>query len=158
VRTTSSPGSEPEPESRTRFNVMNQSLHLFAIACLFLGLLLAGCGSQDEDAGVAVAMPMFEDDDLARGRGLWLRTCRACHLTGVGGAPAVTNRAEWDKRLPKGEDALYQRVLKGIRGEDGKYRMPPRGGNNRLTDAQVRLALEYKIASIEHLQQRSAKR
>jgi len=70
----------------------------------------------------------------------------------------VTNRAEWDKRLPKGEDALFQSVLNGIRGEDGKYRMPPRGGNNRLTVAQVRLALEYKIASIELLQQRSAER
>ena len=135
---------------------MNQSQRLLSIACLFLGLLLAGCGSQDEDAGVAVAMPMFEDDDLARGRGLWLQACRACHLTGVGGAPAVTNRAEWDKRLPKGEDALYRSVLNGIRGEDGKYRMPPRGGNDRLTDAQVRLALEYKIASLEYLQKRSA--
>ena len=135
---------------------MNQPLRLLSVACLILGLLLAGCGSQDEDAGVAVAMPMFEDDDLARGRGLWLQACRACHLTGVGGTPAVTNRAEWDKRLPKGEDALYRSVLNGIRGEDGKYRMPPRGGNDRLTDAQVRLALEYKIASLEYLQQRSA--
>jgi len=135
---------------------MNQPLRLLSVACLILGLLLAGCGSQDEDAGVAVAMPMFEDDDLARGRGLWLQACRACHLTGVGGAPAVTNRAEWDKRLPKGEDALYQSILNGIRGEDGKYRMPPRGGNDRFTDAQVRLALEYKIASLEYLQQRSA--
>lgn len=158
MRTTTPPGSEPDPVSRTLSDDMNQALRLLSIACLFLGLLLAGCGSQDEDAGVAVAMPMFEDDDLARGRGLWLQTCRACHLTGVGGAPAVTNRAEWDKRLPKGEDALYQSVLNGIRGEDGKYRMPPRGGNDRLTDAQVRLALEYKIASIEHLQRRSAER
>jgi len=155
---TTPPGSEPGPVFKTLFDDMNESLRILSIACLFLGLLLAGCGSQDEDAGVAVAMPMFEDDDLARGRGLWLQTCRACHLTGVGGAPAVTNRAEWDKRLPKGEDALYQSVLNGIRGEDGKYRMPPRGGNDRLTDAQVRLALEYKIASIEYLQQRSAKR
>ena len=127
-------------------------------AGLSLGLLLGGCGSQDGEADVTVEMPSFDDDSLAQGRGLWLQTCRACHLTGVGGAPAVTNRAEWDKRLPKGEDALYQSVLKGIRGEDGKYRMPPRGGNDRLTDAQVRLALEYKIASIEYLQQRSAKR
>ena len=135
---------------------MTKLQNLASIAGLSLGLLLAGCGSQDGDAGVTVEMPVFEDDGLAQGRGLWLQTCRACHLTGVGGAPAVTNRAEWDMRLPKGGDALYQSVLNGIRGEDGKYRMPPRGGNDRLTDAQVRLALEYKIASIKSLQQRSA--
>jgi cytochrome c5 len=118
-------------------------------------LLLAGCAPQGEDADTAVEMPAFENDRLAQGRGLWLQTCRACHLSGVGGAPAVTDRAEWDKRLPKGEDSLYQSVLNGIRGEDGKYRMPPRGGNDRLTDAQVRLALEYKLASIELLQKQT---
>jgi len=137
---------------------MKQSIRLLSITCLFLAVLLAGCGSQDEDTGVTVTMPMIEDEDLARGRRLWLQTCRACHLTGVGGAPAVTNRAEWDKRLPKGEDALYQSVLNGIRGEDGKYRMPPRGGNERLTAAQLRLALQYKIASIQYLRQGSAER
>lgn len=59
----------------------------------------------------------------------------------------MTNRAESDMRLPKEEDALYQSVLNGIQGEDGNYRMPPRGGNNRFTGAQVWLALEYKIAA-----------
>jgi cytochrome c5 len=135
---------------------MTISLRLLSIAGLSFGLLLAGCGSQDDDAAVTVEMPRFEDEDLRRGRGLWLHTCRACHLTGVSGAPAVTDRTEWNNRLPKGEDALYQSVLQGIQGEDGKYRMPPRGGNVRLTDAQVRLALKYKIASIEYLQRGSA--
>ena len=121
---------------------------------LALGLFLAGCGSGNEDAGAAVEMPVLEGDNLLQGRGVWVQTCRACHLTGVGGAPAVTDRAEWDERLPKGEDALYQSVLNGIRGEDGRFRMPPRGGNDRLTDAQVRQAVQYKMAAVKHLQQR----
>jgi mono/diheme cytochrome c family protein len=44
-------------------------------------------------------------------------------------------------------------VINGIRGDDGKYRMPPWGGNERLTDEQIRLALDYKIASIDSLNQ-----
>ena len=30
-------------------------------------------------------------------------------------------------------------------------RMPPRGGNERLTDEQIRLALDYKVAAIDAL-------
>ena len=71
---------------------------------------------------------------------------------GIAGAPAVTNFAEWDKRLPKGIDALYQSAINGIRGPDDQFRMPPRGGNQRLSDEQVRLALEYKVAAIQYLQ------
>ena len=48
---------------------------------------------------------------------------------------------------------LAQRVISGIRGDDGKYRMPPRGGNERLTYEQIKLAVDYKIAAIHALKQ-----
>jgi cytochrome c5 len=70
---------------------------------------------------------------------------------GVEGAPAVTDYTQWQARLPKGKEVLAQRVINGLRGDDGKYRMPPRGGNERLTDEQIRLALDYKIAAIDAL-------
>ena len=98
-------------------------------------------------------MPTFPEERLMAGRSIWLRTCRACHLLGVQGAPAVTDFAQWETRLEKGKDVLAQRVINGIRGDDGKYRMPPRGGNERLTDEQVKLALDYKIAAIHALEQ-----
>jgi cytochrome c5 len=115
-------------------------------------MLLAACGpgtSEDDDA---TAMPVFDNDRLAAGRTVWMGTCRACHLLGVAGAPAVTDATAWAKRRGRGRDALYQSALNGIRGDDGKYRMPPRGGNTRLSDDQVRLAVDYKLAAIEHLQ------
>jgi cytochrome c5 len=99
-------------------------------------------------------MPVFEDEALMAGRGVWLGTCRACHLLGVAGAPAVTDFAQWEQRLPKGRELLYQSALNGIQGDDGKYRMPPRGGNDRLTEEQVRLAVDYKIAAVEALKTR----
>lgn len=123
---------------------------------LFLGIvapLLFGCGEQGESAKTIIEMPTFADDQLMAGRSTWLRTCRACHLLGVEGAPAVTDYTQWQTRLVKGKEVLAQRVINGIRGDDGQYRMPPRGGNERLTDEQIRLALNYKIAAIHALNQ-----
>ena len=119
---------------------------------LFAASGLSGCGRDEPAAQAGSEMPFLSGDRLEAGRTLWMGTCRACHLMGVAGAPALTNFAEWDQRLPKGLDALQQSVLNGIRGPDGQFRMPPRGGNQRLSDEQVRLALEYKVAAIQALQ------
>jgi cytochrome c5 len=114
---------------------------------------LGGCGEDGRNGQEVVDMPKFQDNALMAGRSVWMGTCRACHLLGVAGAPAVTDFSEWERRLSKGEEALYQSALNGIRGDDDKYRMPPRGGNDRLTEEQVRLAVEYKIAAIEAIRQ-----
>jgi len=121
-------------------------------ATLILSLGIAGCDRPQTQTAVAEPeMPRLAGDALGAGRGIWLGTCRACHLLGVAGAPAVTDFAEWDRRLPKGKDALYQSALNGIKGPDGQFRMPPHGGNPRLTDDQVRLAVDYKVAAVEAL-------
>ena len=78
-------------------------------------------------------------------------TCRNCHLLGIAEAPAVTDKDAWAPRITKGKPALYQSALNGIMGEDGKYRMPPRGGNERLKDEQVRQAVDYMLASVKVL-------
>jgi cytochrome c5 len=96
-------------------------------------------------------MPEFSDQRLEAGRAIWMGTCRNCHLLGVAGAPAVTDFAEWEARLTKGKEALYESALHGVRGDDGLYRMPPQGGNQRLSQEQVRLAVDYKVAAIEQL-------
>lgn len=128
------------------------------LVIVLLGCLaLTGCGEeQPAQTEETVEMPTFEDDRLMAGRSVWRGTCRACHLRGVAGAPAVTNFAEWERRLAKGKPTLYQSALSGIRGEDGKYRMPPRGGNDRLSEEQIRLAVDYKVAAIERLMEQQA--
>ena len=127
---------------------------LAALACLVAfgaALTTSACSEDDAQEAGRIEMPAFQDDRLAAGRSVWLGTCRACHLLGVAGAPAVTDARVWEARLEKGREALYRSALNGIRGEDGKYRMPPRGGNSRLTDEQVQLAVDYKLAAIERL-------
>ncbi|MGD8908715.1 MAG: c-type cytochrome [Chromatiales bacterium] len=119
---------------------------------LFCGcLLLLGCGGPDESAPAAPEMPRFDEVQLAKGRGIWMGTCRNCHLLGTSGAPAVDDYAAWAPRIEKGEQALYQSALNGIKGQDGKYRMPPRGGNAQLKDEQVRQAVDYMVASVKVL-------
>jgi cytochrome c5 len=100
-------------------------------------------------------MPRFADPVLAEGRSVWMGTCRACHLMGAAGAPAVTDFENWEPRIAKGIRTLFQSPIHGIKGDDGEYKMPPRGGNDRLTDRQIEAAVEYMVASVEYLHQQA---
>jgi cytochrome c5 len=124
------------------------TLALVTIACLWL----TACGRSQDPSVAGPTMPKLAGEQLVEGRQIWIGTCRACHLMGIAGAPAVTNFAEWDKRIAKGKEALYRSALNGIKGPDGKFRMPPHGGNARLSDEQVRLAVDYKVAAIHALE------
>jgi len=89
--------------------------------------------------------PEFPDPRLKQGRAIWLGTCEACHAHEVAGAPLVTRKAAWAPRLAKGRDALYRSALGGLTGPMGTQ-MPPRGGNDKLTDDQVKAAVDYMMA------------
>jgi len=108
---------------------------------LALTVLLAGCGRESSTP----ELPSFQDPDLTQGRNTWMQVCRNCHLLGVAGAPAISNTEAWQPRAAKGRDALYRSALNGIRQGDG-WSMPPRGGEDRLSDAQVRRAVDYMLA------------
>ncbi len=123
---------------------------LLSLVLLSGTLLSAGC-SDGANTPKAPEMPRFPDKHLMMGRGVWMGTCRNCHLLGISGAPAVTNYENWKPRIEKGKPALYHSALNGIKGEDGKFRMPPHGGNPRLSDEQVRQAVDYMVASVEAL-------
>lgn len=101
-------------------------------------------------AGVSVyaqKYPEFPGANLKHGRGVWLGTCEACHANDVAGAPLVTQKAAWAPRLAKGKEALYKSALGGLTGPKGTQ-MPPRGGNDRLSDADVKAAVDYMTAIV----------
>jgi len=110
-----------------------------AAALLFASLAAAPAGAQ--------TFPEFPDARLKQGRAIWLGTCEACHANDVAGAPLVTDRKAWAPRLAKGREALYKSALGGLTGPKGTQ-MPPRGGNEKLTDDQVRSAVEYMMAIV----------
>lgn len=100
-------------------------------------------------AGPADAeFPVFDDPQLTRGRAVWLGTCKACHATGFADAPSVRDKEAWQPRLAKGKETLYQHALQGFFGPMGTM-MPPRGGNDRLTDEEVKSAVDYMTTLVK---------
>jgi cytochrome c5 len=119
---------------------------------LALSGALTACGDDGSSRSAVAQPPTFDDPDLSAGRSVWMSTCRNCHLTGVAGAPALHDIAAWTPRLAKGHDTLFGSVLQGI-GDGTTWRMPPRGGNPALSDAQVRQAVDYTLAAVEWFRQ-----
>jgi len=111
-----------------------------AAAAVFASLAAAPASAQK--------FPEFADARLKQGRTIWLGTCEACHANDVAGAPLVTNKSAWAPRLAKGKDALYKSALGGLTGPKGTQ-MPPRGGNEKLTDDQVKAAVDYMAAIVK---------
>lgn len=70
--------------------------------------------------------------------------CIACHGSGIGGAPALSNAEAWAPRIDKGLDTLAQHAIEGFTGEAGY--MPPKGGRLDLSDQEVRDAVEYMVS------------
>lgn len=63
--------------------------------------------------------------------------CKACHETGVAGAPKTGDKAAWAPRLGTGMAALINSAT------NGKGAMPARGGAADLTDDELKGAVEY---------------
>ena len=88
-------------------------------------------------AQVNVGQPASEAKGEKTGEQVVQQTCSACHATGAAGAPKIGDRAAWGPRIARGEKALLQSALNGVRA------MPPRGGNPGLTDQEVEHALVF---------------
>ncbi len=80
--------------------------------------------------------------DPAAGQAVYQQRCRLCHDRGMMGAPRLGDRAAWEDRLAKGEEALLQSVVRGLKG------MPPRGGCRSCTDEELADALAYMLKQV----------
>ena len=78
-----------------------------------------------------------------KGKSVYETTCTVCHGAGIAGAPKAGDKAAWAPRMAKGKPALYTSALKG------KDAMPPRGGNNSLSDDDVKAAVDYMIGLVK---------
>ena len=88
--------------------------------------------------------PDFPDPHLQEGRTVWVENCKTCHGYGVAGAPIPTDAEAWGPRLQQTKDRLYEHAINGFFGPDDTM-MPARGGNQALSDAQVRSAVDYMV-------------
>jgi cytochrome c5 len=78
--------------------------------------------------------------ELARGKVVYGENCASCHDTGITGAEKLTDAAAWAPLLKEGKDYLYNAALKGSFGG------PAKGGNDKLSDADTKVAVDYMVA------------
>jgi len=76
----------------------------------------------------------------ADGQAVYVKVCKICHERGMAGAPLTGNAEAWKDRLAKGKDVLYDHAINGFRG---KGVMPPKGGNKKLSDEEVKAAVDF---------------
>ncbi len=70
------------------------------------------------------------------GREAYELQCAVCHTAGLAGAPRAGDRAEWQRRLAGGFDALLRSTL------EGKGAMPPQAGGD-LQDVEIARATAW---------------
>ena len=93
--------------------------------------------------GLALALMGLTAGVAAKsGEEVYNTTCAACHATGVASAPRYGSRADWETRAKVGRDALVASAIKG-RGA-----MPPRGGDPKLSNADVKNAVDHMLKSV----------
>ncbi|MFZ2301643.1 MAG: c-type cytochrome [Gallionella sp.] len=130
-----------------------------AVAALFA--FLPGCdGKQGEMAAPAAAelpgskrVPVSNPPslsaqspaprDLTVGERVYRNTCSICHRIGQRGAPRLGDTENWVSRLAQGNETLYGRAINGYRGNKGS--MPSRGSNAKLSDEEVKAAVDYMV-------------
>ena len=92
----------------------------------------------DAAAAPAAAVPVA---DAALGKSVYGKTCALCHAAGIAGAPKPGTKDEWGPRIAQGKETLYKHAMEGFTGSKGA--MPARGGNAKLTDEEVKAAVDF---------------
>jgi cytochrome c5 len=78
--------------------------------------------------------------DLARGKAVYAENCASCHDSGVTGAQKLNDAKAWAALIKEGKEYLYNAAIKGSFGG------PAKGGNEKLSDADTRVAVDYMVA------------
>jgi len=80
------------------------------------------------------------DAELVKGKAVYSANCAECHSTGLTGAQKLDDTVAWTALIKRGKDALYDAAIQGTAGG------PAKGGNDKLSDADTRLAVDYMVA------------
>ena len=108
------------------------------LSLLFMLTGVSACSESDKQS----------QGTVSQGQLLWQENCAVCHQQGLGGAPMIGNKKQWGKRVTQGLPTLIEHALTGYSGETGE--MPPRGGNENLTDEEVKLAVTYMVSKVQN--------
>lgn len=118
------------------------------IACL-----LGTAVSLPSFAGEETDSPYIDFPELEQNKQVWLQNCEGCHGWGVADAPIPMNADEWRHRVIKDKETLYDHAINGFFGPDDAM-MPPKGGNDDLSDEEVKAAVDYMLELARYYQQK----
>lgn len=127
-------------------------MHLRVLRSLTLAYVVAVPFAATTSQSAADSYPVLTGGSLESGRAVWLENCLGCHGDGTAGAPRPSRYDEWEARIAQKREVLYQHAIEGFFGPDYAM-MPPRGGNEELTDAEVMAAVDYMLGLVEYLRQ-----
>jgi cytochrome c5 len=101
-----------------------------------------------ENEGSTAALRGSDDDNLsnpqvAAGEEIYETNCAGCHDSGTGGAPRPGNKQDWKGIIDQPIEALTKRSIDGFEGKKGT--MPPKGGNDVLTEKEISNAVRYMV-------------
>jgi cytochrome c5 len=90
-----------------------------------------------------VSFPLFSAYALT-GEAIYKQTCIACHgANGQGSVPGAANFTDSKGVLSKSDTVLLEHIIKGYQSPGSPMAMPPRGGNPKLTDDDLKKTLAY---------------
>lgn len=73
---------------------------------------------------------------------VYTKTCKVCHAQGLNGAPILGNKKMWNKRAQQDVGDLVAHATNGF------GLMPAKGGNEQLTDEDIKAAVEFMLSKL----------
>jgi cytochrome c5 len=131
--------SDPRVEQRTLDRIK-------PAAGVYAGETGAAAQAAAAAAALAAAAGQVAYEGTLDGSVIYTNLCSACHGSGAGGAPMLT-QAAWSARVAQGMDTLVAHATQGFQGQSGL--MPAKGGNPSLTDEQVAATVKWMVDNLK---------
>ena len=134
---------QPEPSAISAAKV---AARIAPVGDVYAGATGQAAMAAAKAAAALAAQAQIAYEGTLDGSVIYGKLCGACHISGAGGAPQLT-QALWSPRVAQGTDLLVKRAIEGYQGAAGI--MPARGGNPSLNDEQVKAAVQWMIDSLK---------
>lgn len=94
-------------------------------------------------AVVSLSLAACSADPEANAPQLYVNSCSWCHTEGTGGAPAIGDKEDWERRTAKGMAKVYSNAIDGYEGATGI--MPAKGSRPDLSDEEVKELVDFMV-------------